>query len=381
VKIQLSLMITMIMLSACSFENGSTFVEATGSSAATSVPATATPGTILPNTPIPATEVLPSPTPLSPMIASDTIDRLSIFTTFGQGETLRSLAFSPDGSVLASAGGNTEDFKIRLWEVKTGQLLGTLVGHSSIVWNVAFSPDGKLLASVSRDQTANIWDWESESVLKSLNISGEGVSVRVSPDGQTLVVGGVESWPDAAIWLYDIANWQLSAKLVEYWNIPALAFSPDGEYLVGGGTSRNVRVWRMDDQLELFTLYHSGQVTSLAISPDGSTIASGLCESSENSGACSRGAIWLWSLENGKELARLSDFSDWVDSVAFSADGSLLIGQSRDGALRLYTASDLQPVFMAGSPGGSGVMEISNDGRLLATTRLDGQLDLWRVQP
>ena len=332
-------------------------------------------------TSIPPTVIPSSPTPASPVMGVDTVASLSIFSTFGQGEALRSLAFSPDGTALASAGGNSEDFAIRLWEVATGLPLRTLEGHTSIIWAVAFSPNGRMLASASSDGMGMVWDWHTGSALESLNFPNQVVSVAFSPDGQTLAVGGVDEWPNASIWTYSVASWQPSMKLAEFWNIPALAYSPDGQLLVGGGTSRNVQVWRTSDGLPLFILYHSGQVSSVAISPDGSTAATGLCEASEENYQCTRGAVWLWNLHTGTLIRKLGDFADWVESVAFSVDGSLLIAGSRDGVLRFYSTSDFQPILVTTSPGGGGALAVSPDGRLLATSGNSGLIYLWKVGP
>ena len=348
---------------------------------ATSIPTMPAPTAAPTDTPIPPTATPLAPTLVSPQIEADTVASLSVFSTFGQGEALRSLAFSPDGTTLASAGGNTEDFAIRLWEVETGLLVQTLEGHTAIVWTVAFSPDGQMLASVSSDGTAKVWDWRSGLMLESLSFPDQVVSVAFSPDGGTLAVGGVDGWPNAAIWTFSVPAWEPKMKLAEFWNIPSLAYSPDGNSLVGGGTSRNARVWRTSDGAELFTLYHSGQVSSLAISPDGATVVSGLCEDSGENGTCARGAVWFWDLSTRKLIRKLSDFPDRVERVGYSIDGSLVIAGSRDGTIGFYATSDFQPVLVANSPGGGGVFAVSPGGRLLATTRWDGLINLWRVEP
>jgi len=342
---------------------------------------TSTPAAPPSATPVPPTARPPSPTPLSPVIGVDTIGALSIFVSFGQGETLRTLAFSPDGSALASAAGNNEDFAVRLWETGSGLPLRVLQGHTSIVWSVAFSPDGQFLASASSDGTAKVWDWRTGSLLKSLDFPNEVVSVVFSPDSQTMAVGGVDGWPNATVWTWSVASWQPLMELSEFWNIPALAYSPDGQWLVGGGTSRNVRVWSTGDSEPLFTLHHSGQVSSVAISPDGTTAAAGLCEASAANAECTRGAVWLWDLRTGTLIEKLSDFSDGVEDVAFSVDGSWFIGGSRDGMLRAYRTSGVEPILVVRSPGGIGALALSPDGRFLATGSARGEIHLWRIEP
>jgi len=334
-------------------------------------------------TPNPPTPVPPSPTPQSQVISHGTVVRLTLFTTFGQGETSRSLAFSPDGTALAAAVGNDFDFAIRLWEIPSGQPLAVLEGHQSIVYDLAFSPDGTMLASASRDQTAKIWDWRSGSMMQSLPFTDEVVSVVFSPDSQTLAVGGVDAWPDAAIWTFAVSTWQSLMKLPAAWNIPDMEYSPSGQRLVGGGTSRLVHVWRVSDGTELKILHHAGQVSSVAISPDGSTVATGLCEVSVESDShrCTRGAVWLWDLQSGVLIEQLSDFPDFVEGVAYSLDGSVLVAGSRNGTLRAYATSNYLPLLETWTAGGILDLTISTDGRFLATGRTDGQVDLWGVEP
>jgi WD40 repeat protein len=329
----------------------------------------------------PATAIPPSPTPNLVPISASTVDRLAVFMSFGRGEILRSLAFSPDGSALASAGGNSEDFDIRLWDVASGQQLQTFQGHTGIVWMVAFSPDSSKLASASSDSTVKIWDWVNGTQIQSLDFPNEMISVGFSPDSLTLAAGGVFEWPDAAIWTYTVANWQRVLLLFEFWNIPDLVYSQDGELIFGGGTSRNVRIWRTSDGAELHTLYHSGQVTSMDLSSDGATLAIGLCEASDANSQCTRGAVWLWDWQNEVVLRKLSDFSTWVNAVAYTPDGSVLIAGSRDGTLKAYSTADFSTLHNFSSPGGEGIFAISHDGGLLATLGSDGAINMWKVSP
>jgi WD40 repeat protein len=364
------------LLAACSFSVKVLPTPAVFSPAQTSLSPTAT------QTSASSTTVLPSAMPTLISIRADTISMLEVFESLEMGDIVRSLTFTPDGTVLAAAGGNSDDFSIHLWEVTSGQSRGTLEGHTGIIWGVAFSPDGQLLASVSSDRTAKIWDWRKGTLLKSLDFPGEASSVSFSPDGQTLAVGGVDELKNqiqnAAIWTYSVDSWKPLLKLPEYLNIAAMAYSPDGRWLIGGGTSRNVQVWQASDGALLLTFNHAHQVSKIAVSPDSSTVAAATCESPLNN-LCMEGGVWLWDLRTGRLIQKLKDFPDVVDSVAFSLDGSSLIAASRDGTLRVYSTADDQPRFEARSVGGIEALALSSDSGMLATGSTNGEIQLWKI--
>lgn len=100
----------------------------------------------------------------------------TLFYGTGDGPAIAvsSVAFSPNGRVLATA---SRDKTIKLWDVQSGRLIRTLTGHTSPVYAVAFSPDGRTLASSSADltfalwadQTVKLWDVNSGSELRTLS--------------------------------------------------------------------------------------------------------------------------------------------------------------------------------------------------------------------
>ena len=374
----LALALSGLLLNACSY---SVQVFSTPSASA---PSTTQPEFVATAAQLEATLTLvpPPATPTLISIRADTVNLLEIVSSFALGDSVRSVAFTPDGKALAAAGGNTGEYGIYIWDVASGQPIAILGGHHDIVWDIAFSPDGKLLASVSSDGTAQVRDWSAGDIEKVLNFPGQVVSVGFSPDGQTLAVGGVDTSQNqiqsAAVWMYAVGSWSPLLKLSEYMNITALAYSPNGGTIIGGGTSRNVQVWRTDTGAPQFTLYHAHQVSKAVISPDGLTTATATCATVVNS-ACTEGAVWLWDLTTGQLLKKLGGFADVVESLAFSADGSALIAGSRNGTLRVYSTSDYSPVFETTAPGGISTLALSPDGGLLATGNNNGDVNLWQI--
>ena len=101
-----------------------------------------------------------------------------------------SVSFSPSGSVLASG---CEDKTIKLWNVRTGQLIKTLVGHSRTVHSVTFHPSGDVLASGSTDSVIKLWNVRTGQLIKTLEGSGNCHSLSFSPSGDVIVAGGANS--------------------------------------------------------------------------------------------------------------------------------------------------------------------------------------------
>jgi WD40 repeat protein len=83
----------------------------------------------------------------------------------GHAGGLESVAFSPDGKLLATS---SQDSTVRLWEVETGKVRHTLKGHDGEIDSVAFAPDGKTLASGCKDKTIKLWDAQTGALLRTL---------------------------------------------------------------------------------------------------------------------------------------------------------------------------------------------------------------------
>lgn len=251
-----------------------------------------------------------------------------IATLSGHADYVRSLAFSPDGKLLAAAGGPCQQRgEIKIWDVASRTLVRTLKGHKDCIYSVAWSPDGKLLASGSYDKSVKLWDASTGAELKTL-----------------------QDHIDAVF---------------------AVAFSPDGKRLASASQDRTVKIWDVTTGQRLYTLSDASDgLNSLAYSPSGDEIAAAGYDKT----------IYVWRLgENDGHLVQsLIADEDSILALVWSPDGKTIITSSADGSIRFRDAATLNPVRVIDhQPDWVQTLGLSPDGRLLAAGRYDGSLSVY----
>lgn len=212
----------------------------------------------------------------------DTAADKPIRTLKGHDDQVWAVAFSPDGTKLASA---SSDRSVRLWEVATGKQVLQMDGHKSWVQSLAFSPDGKQLVTGSRDQSARLWDLESGKELRKLVTPESHVwAVAFSPDGRTAVVGG----GDNKVRFWDTATGKTLRELEGHTQrVWGLAFTPNGRMVASASEDHTVRVWETITGRPVAVLTdHTDSVMSVAFDARGRTLAAG----------SDRGQVCLWDL-------------------------------------------------------------------------------------
>ena len=292
-------------------------------------------------------------------------------TLFRHGSNVQTVAYSPvNPSVFASAGDNGE---IKLWNLRNDTVV-TLGRHDDIVNSIAFSPNGRLLASGGDDYVLKLWDViHKHHIATREHITDRTRSqvkaVTFSPNGKIIATGGrhAKLWDPYTLnqivtfphrdWVWSVA-FSTDGKLlatgdnsgqVNVWDLQShqavtqfhadsdsvytVQFSPDAQILAGAGYEGKVKLWKAPNWIPYGTLTANGTISNMSFSPDSSTLAT--------TGYTS---VNLWWVNVGENIGTLTGHTDWVRGTAFSPDGRSLISGGTDSTLRLWDVTPYRSI-------------------------------------
>ena len=298
---------------------------------------------------------------------------------------VRSVAFSPDGQILASA---SEDNTVKLWWVDTGTEMTTIYGHLDRVCCVAFSPDGKIIASAGRDKTIKLWQARTGQLIKTIgdwnkaeyySHANDINSLAFTPQGNILASASkdntIKLW-----WLGSDISSVDYGKLIKtlsghYKAIRAIAISPDGNILASGSEDNTIKLWEIKTGKEINILgsWYSGYlqfINAVAFSPDGKILASGSWDKT----------IKFWNVKTGDMLKSIEGHTDYIRTVAFSPDGKIIASGSDDKTIKIWevkTGEELSTI--EGHSNLVNAVVFSPDGKLLASGSSDNTIKIWRI--
>jgi WD40 repeat protein/tRNA A-37 threonylcarbamoyl transferase component Bud32 len=279
------------------------------------------------------------------------------------------VAFSPDGQRLAAA---AEDGRVLLWDMATRRPVATpapVRGDAGIV-ALAFRPDGKGLAAAARDRTVKVWDLTTTRAPLSLTVPGDQLfAVRFRADGNLLAISSAEE----TIRLWDVqAKKAIFPVRIGAESYTAFSYSADGKRVAAAADDNTLSLWDTTTGRAVYTLRgHGSRVLCTAFRPDGKRLVS----------ADEAGTIKVWDVTRDPQGLILGGGPDTYHNATLSKDGQLLAAAGDDHTVRVWDAATGRPLpssqrhrqkvsYVAFSP----------DSRFLASASDDGTAKVWEVR-
>jgi WD40 repeat protein len=297
--------------------------------------------------------------------------------------TPRSLAFSPDGKLLAIGGGTPASVagEAELLNPATGKIAAAWQSAEGMtVQTVAFSPDGRTLETAGDDNRVSLWNVAQlvaggRRPVAVYKADGRVGAAAFRPRGTMLAAGDADN---GGTTLWGLGDGKVAARLeaLPFMTVFALAFSPDGSMLatdnLGTGSRSVTQLWDVrSGQPRLSREIAAIATHFVAFSPDGAVLAT-----------ADQDGTGLWDVATGRLLARLAGASPPVSVAAFSPDGKTLAAGGADGVTTVWDVATRRiTATLTGQANAVQSVAFSPDGADLATASYDGTVRLWRTRP
>jgi len=330
----------------------------------------------------------------------------------GHDKGIHSIAVSNNGKLLATSDGGG---KIRLWDLRSGELIRTVDAHANYIVKIIFSNSGEFLASSSLDGQVKIWEVNSGSLEQNIGSEGLPMNLLFSEDEKELIVitsgDGIESWNikkgslisrakpekrfisdsvyyharnydvssngkwlascgnDGKVRVYDIETGQVLKRFPT--NARSVSFSDNGELIATGGMKGWVTLWDMQKEYRINAIKaHEGMVRVVAFSHNNTVLISG--------GADNKIQSWDWYTKNPPQLVGTHDGT--IQSIELLSSGKQVISSGADNIVRLWNTDKVTSPTNIGSHEDivTGI-EFSPDGKWLVSSSFE-QVKLHNVE-
>lgn len=299
-----------------------------------------------------------------------------VFSLSGHDGTVTSAAYSADGRRIITA---SQDKTARIWDAKTGELIMTLGGHEDWVMSAEFSLDGRqvVTASWDGDRTARIWNLATGAEFPARNKHDDDfvMSAKYAPNGEYLVTG---AW-NGAVRLWNAKTNQVLRTLQDHGaGVTSVDISRDGASIVAASKDGVARIWdaKTGSLRRTIKAEEEGPLLSVAISPDGSRVATGSAKLAADGNTS--GSAKIWNVETGAYLRSFKGHDGLIDSIVFSPDGSRIVTGSDDRTAKVWNVASGIPLFTLGAHKGTvSSVAFSPDNMRILTASLDNTAIVW----